>query len=259
MQSNQAARCQHIHTSGAQCGSPALRNQKFCYYHQENRPQPYSLCFEGEWYDDPRLVMPVLEDAHSIQVVIRQIMQLLVQKRIEPKTAGLLLYASQIASSNLKRMGQEKPQPAQVVIDPDRVADTPLEMTPHSETAPSSAQASSAPANNRPSSRRKKDGPSEAQVQRDLNALVEMGKHLYDNEPVATPELDLARGIFYRARSYGLTPDAVEHERELAIEFAKRGENAPKKPASGKKSDSANDGLPPGTIQACERRPQYTN
>jgi hypothetical protein len=44
-------------------------------------------------------------------------MQMVLQKRIERKTASLLLYALQIASSNLKRMELEKPQPEQVVID----------------------------------------------------------------------------------------------------------------------------------------------
>ena len=44
-------------------------------------------------------------------------MQMLLQKRIERRTASLLLYALQIASSNLKRMELEKPQPEQVVID----------------------------------------------------------------------------------------------------------------------------------------------
>src|SRR5205807_1038534 len=46
-----------------------------------------------------------------------QVMQMLLQKRIERRTASLLLYALQIASSNLKRMELEKPQPEQVVID----------------------------------------------------------------------------------------------------------------------------------------------
>ena len=45
------------------------------------------------------------------------------QKRLERKTASLLLYALQIASSNLKRMDLEKPQPEQVVTDLEPVLD----------------------------------------------------------------------------------------------------------------------------------------
>jgi hypothetical protein len=42
---------------------------------------------------------------------------MVLQKRIERKTASLPLYALQIASLNLKRMKLEKPQPEQVVTD----------------------------------------------------------------------------------------------------------------------------------------------
>jgi hypothetical protein len=48
---------------------------------------------------------------------------MVLQKRIERKTASLLLYALQIASSNLKRMELEKPQPEQVVTDLEPVLD----------------------------------------------------------------------------------------------------------------------------------------
>jgi len=124
-------RCQHIRVNGTQCGSPALRNEKFCYYHKEYRPERVE--FYGE-DPDPMGAMnfPVLEDAHSIQAVVRQVAQYLMQKRIEPKTAGLVLYAMQIASSNLKQMQAEKPRPTQVVVEPEKVAETPMGMTPWS-------------------------------------------------------------------------------------------------------------------------------
>jgi hypothetical protein len=31
-------RCRHIHAAGHQCGSPALRNEHFCYYHHTPLP-----------------------------------------------------------------------------------------------------------------------------------------------------------------------------------------------------------------------------
>lgn len=118
MSSIAAPRCQHIKVSGTQCGSPALRKRSFCFYHQQNRPLTVECYSEGE-YATGEIDLPVLEDAHSIQTVIRQVVQMVLQKRIERKTASLLLYALQIASSNLKRMELEKPQPDQVVIDPE--------------------------------------------------------------------------------------------------------------------------------------------
>jgi hypothetical protein len=125
MSSIAAPRCRHIKVSGTQCGSPALRNKNFCFYHQQDRPMTVECYSEGE-YATGEIALPVFEDAHSIQVVIRQVVQMVLQKRIERKTASLLLYALQIASSNLKRMELEKPQPEQVVTD--------LETDPKSET-----------------------------------------------------------------------------------------------------------------------------
>jgi len=125
MSSLTAARCRHIKVNGTQCGSPALRNKIFCFYHHKDRPLPVE-CYSDIEYATGEINLPFFEDAHSIQAVIRQVVQMVLQKRLERKTASLLLYALQIASSNLKRMELEKPQPEQVVTDPDTVSQTPM-------------------------------------------------------------------------------------------------------------------------------------
>jgi hypothetical protein len=127
-------RCQHIKTSGAQCGMPALRNEKLCYYHKHNRLAAAELYLDGERYCDSQIMIPPFEDAHSIQMVLRHVVQLMLQKRINPKDAGLMLYALRIASGNLKQLQAEKPRPTQVVMDPDKVEETPIGMTPWSAT-----------------------------------------------------------------------------------------------------------------------------
>jgi hypothetical protein len=127
-------RCQHIKTNGTQCGSPALREKKFCHFHQDNRPEGTGLYIDGEHYTDATLMMPVFEDAHAIQVVLRQTLQLLFERRISQKDAGLALYALQIASSNLRQMREEKPRPTEVVIDREKVEETPIGMTQWSAT-----------------------------------------------------------------------------------------------------------------------------
>ena len=122
MSSFAAARCQHIKVSGIQCGSPALRNKTFCFYHQQNRPVTVECYYDGG-YATGEINLPAFEDAHSIQTVIHQVVQMVLQKRLERKAASLLLYALQLASSNLKRMELEKPQPEQVVTDLEPVLD----------------------------------------------------------------------------------------------------------------------------------------
>jgi len=70
--------------------------------------------------------LPVLEDANSIQVALMQVMRLILSGQVDAKTAGLLLYALQTASSNLSRINFEPVVKTRVVIDPRTVDQTPL-------------------------------------------------------------------------------------------------------------------------------------
>jgi len=124
-------RCQHIKVNGTQCGSPALTSHRFCFFHQENRPRRVRIdrnCKQTA----AAILLPVLEDANSIQVAVMQVTRLLLGGQIDHKTAGLTLYALQIASSNLARISFEADKPTRVVIDRASVAETPLGRTPWS-------------------------------------------------------------------------------------------------------------------------------
>lgn len=88
-------RCHQIHLNGVRCGSPALRGQSHCYYHSVVRQKR----------DVPTI--PYLEDALSVQFSLREIMQGVALGKWDTKRAALLLYALQIASSNLKRVDSE--------------------------------------------------------------------------------------------------------------------------------------------------------
>jgi hypothetical protein len=94
--------CQHIKTDGSQCGSPALRNRQLCYYHHRQRPIIQNLPGSAPFPPAP-FFLPLLEDANSIQRAIGKVCEHLLQRRLDPKKAGVLLYAAQLASSNLAR------------------------------------------------------------------------------------------------------------------------------------------------------------
>jgi hypothetical protein len=116
-------RCQHIKVNGTQCGSPALRDSKHCYYHiRYHWPELEALPNNNEL----RISLPTLEDANSIQVALANVMERLVMQEIDHKTAALLLYALQTASMNLKRTSLEPELPTQVVIDRESVAHRPI-------------------------------------------------------------------------------------------------------------------------------------
>ena len=65
-------RCQHIKINGTQCGSPALRDTKHCYYHIRcHWPELEALPDNHEW----RKPLATLEDANSIQVSLSNVME----------------------------------------------------------------------------------------------------------------------------------------------------------------------------------------
>ena len=123
---NSIPRCQHLKVNGTQCGSPALRRNQFCFFHKRWHETRIVLNANRARRGRAALDLPVLEDANSIQVSLMQVMRLILSGQVDPKTAGLLLYALQTASSNLSRINFEPTIKTRVVIDPRTVNQTPL-------------------------------------------------------------------------------------------------------------------------------------
>jgi len=121
-------RCQHLKTNGTQCGSPALRRNRFCYFHKRYQDERIRLNVDRRRRGTATFFLPVLEDANSIQMSLMQIMRLLLTGQIEHKTASLLLYALQTASTNL-RQTNFKPWIHEVVLDPRDVSESVLNQT----------------------------------------------------------------------------------------------------------------------------------
>lgn len=119
-------RCQHIKINGTQCGSPALRRNRFCFFHKQYRDERIRLSTDRRRHGVATFILPVLEDANSIQMAIMQIMRLILTGQIEHKTASLLLYALQTASSNLRKTKFE-PYMHEVILNPRDAAEIPLD------------------------------------------------------------------------------------------------------------------------------------
>src|SRR5947209_6202403 len=100
-------------------GSPALRNGEYCYFHRRWRMTTVDLSHSAH-HVTTEFVLPVLEDADSIQITLGQIMRMIVCRQVDTKSAGLLLYALQIASANLRRT-QFEPYHRNVTVDLFRV------------------------------------------------------------------------------------------------------------------------------------------
>src|SRR5881296_2097857 len=119
-------RCRHLKVNGTQCGSPALKDHRFCYFHQQWHERKLIINSARARKARATFSLPVLEDANAIQLSVMQIMQLLLEGQIEQKTAGLLFYGLQIASSNLKHTNFEPETKNEIVIDPKKTAETRL-------------------------------------------------------------------------------------------------------------------------------------
>jgi hypothetical protein len=121
-------RCQYIKVNGTQCGSPAMRRNRFCFFHKRWHEQRVVLGSPNSTprkrQSKPALDLPVLEDANSVQVALMQIMRLLLSGQIEHKTASLLLYGLQTASSNLRQVTFDPSFKEKIVIDPSTVNET---------------------------------------------------------------------------------------------------------------------------------------
>jgi len=120
-------RCQHIKVNGTQCGSPALRDEKHCHFHNVW----FQKQLDVNKFVDGRLAitLPTLEDANSIQVGLTEVMRLLIHNLVDHRTAALLLHALRTAAINLKYTSLDPEQPMHVVIDRECVERRPLGAT----------------------------------------------------------------------------------------------------------------------------------
>src|SRR5208282_6094370 len=63
-------RCQHIKVNGTQCGSPALRRNRLCYFHKSWQGASIALGANRARRNRAVFDLPLLEDANSIQLAL---------------------------------------------------------------------------------------------------------------------------------------------------------------------------------------------
>jgi hypothetical protein len=116
--------CTHIKISGIRCGSPSLRGEQFCYYHQRMhrgvRTPPQSRLHP----------LACIEDKESIQAALAEVINALLRNTIDMKRATLILRALHIAVKNDARASVKaqannivKEIPEYDEIAPTRIAD----------------------------------------------------------------------------------------------------------------------------------------
>jgi hypothetical protein len=97
--------CDHVFSTGRCCGSPALRDSNFCYWHhtararRASRPAP-----PVELPANSNILMPLVEDADSLMVSLQEVLHAIAENRIDRARAGLLLYGIQTSAMILPHL-----------------------------------------------------------------------------------------------------------------------------------------------------------
>jgi hypothetical protein len=122
--------CDHLLEDGIFCSSPALRNQRFCYFHFNLRARRVQQAQSRRKGESCRLHLPILDNMHAVQAALQQVGDALADDRIDYRRANGLLYLLQQAAANLnnsrdwqgRRPQVEAAQPFRALEAPD-VAD----------------------------------------------------------------------------------------------------------------------------------------
>src|SRR5271170_8076809 len=90
--------CTHIKVNGVPCGSPALRGEVFCYFHQR--------MIRGVRTPTKSRLHPIalIENEEGIQAALMEVINALVRNTIDFRRAQLILRALQIAVKNSPRV-----------------------------------------------------------------------------------------------------------------------------------------------------------
>src|SRR5215471_21637949 len=98
--------CRHVKADGILCGSPALQHRKYCYHHLMQRGRRLRRALALSRGESAQLHIPPLEDLRSVRVALSEIVQALAVGQLEHRSAGLMLYAIQQATTVSMRIAQ---------------------------------------------------------------------------------------------------------------------------------------------------------
>jgi hypothetical protein len=89
--------CTHIKVTGVRCGSPSLRGEQFCYFHQR-------MLRSVRFPSSRVLRSALLEDPESIQASLMEVVNGLLRGTLELKRGELILRALNTAVRNIRRV-----------------------------------------------------------------------------------------------------------------------------------------------------------
>ncbi|HZD32357.1 MAG TPA: hypothetical protein VE779_11930 [Candidatus Angelobacter sp.] len=112
--------CDHLKEDGVYCSSPALRNQRYCYFHLNARARRVQAACAQLKAQPFSLHMPILDNQQSILAGIQQVLDALAAGRIPARQAAVFLFGLQQAAASFKSRPEWNGQ------RPELAADEPL-------------------------------------------------------------------------------------------------------------------------------------
>ncbi len=109
--------CDHLKADGVYCSSPALTNQRYCYFHLNLRARRVQAACARLHNEPFRLQVPFLDNAHAILAGIQQVLDALADNRLSARQAAVYLYGLQMASASLKSRPEWKGSRPEVEAD----------------------------------------------------------------------------------------------------------------------------------------------
>lgn len=133
--------CRHLRMSGQRCKSPALRDERFCYFHT-NLSRHHRQLRPNHVYDhllEPgkSIRLAPIEDRDSLQMALSQTVGAIATNQIEVKQGVAVLYGLQQLASNMKQIeSRNAPAPT-----PEELPDTVVKTVDHLYIAPDAPEA----------------------------------------------------------------------------------------------------------------------
>ncbi|HZD30867.1 MAG TPA: hypothetical protein VE779_04320 [Candidatus Angelobacter sp.] len=118
--------CTHVKEDGAYCGSPALHDQKYCYYHLEQRGRRLRRARALRDNQPYRLEIQSLDNLYAVRTALTEVFQALAAQQLEERTAGKMLYAIQQVTAVNRRIEQQEAAAAEAAKDAVPQVRTPL-------------------------------------------------------------------------------------------------------------------------------------
>ena len=109
--------CDHLKEDGVYCSSPALRDQRYCYFHLNARARRVQAACSQRRGEPFRLHMPILDNPHAILSCIQQVLDALANDRIRARQAAVYLYGLQMAAASLRSQPEWKGSRPEIAAD----------------------------------------------------------------------------------------------------------------------------------------------